>query len=143
MSDQVSFLSKFSIFEGLSHVKLQRILYLLSEQDLIRNQVIFKQGDENLSGIYFIQSGEIIYEMRQEVEKEGGNASLLETDEDIKQNMKSVKTGLWTQPGVLKNSLSKQIETKQVAIFAKNELIGFEEILRRRMLELLKQEFLE
>ena len=31
MSDQVSFLSKFSIFEGLSHVKLQRILYLLSE----------------------------------------------------------------------------------------------------------------
>lgn len=64
MSDQVSFLSKFSIFEGLSHVKLQRILYLLSEQDLIRNQVIFKQGDENIDGVYFIQSGEIIYEMR-------------------------------------------------------------------------------
>ena len=44
---------------------------------------------------------------------------------------------------MLGNDLNKKSERREIALFTNNEIIGFEEILRKRMLNLLKKEFLE
>ena len=39
--------------------------------------------------------------------------------------------------------MDKKILRKEIALFTNNEIVGFEEILRKRLLAILKQEFIE
>lgn len=41
------------------------------------------------------------------------------------------------------NSLNRKLQRREVALFTNNEIIGFEEIFRKRLLSLLKKEFLD
>ena len=41
------------------------------------------------------------------------------------------------------NALNRKTQHREIALFTKNEIIGFEEIFRKRLLQLLKKEFLE
>ena len=85
IAEQVSFLQKFLFFESLSVIKLQKLFYLLERRTHTRNHVLFKQGD-SIDGIYFIQEGELLYQVKQEV----FNTEL------IKEN--------WINPIILKNN---------------------------------------
>ena len=49
----------------------------------------------------------------------------------------------WLNPTVMGNNLDKKSQHREVALFTCNEIIGFEEIFRNRLLKLLKKEFLD
>jgi len=47
----------FSICQGINKATLSQLSYYLKERQLIRRNVLFKEGQE-ADGIYFIQDGE-------------------------------------------------------------------------------------
>ena len=78
-----------------------------------------------INGVYLIKEGEVAYEITHEIIKPDYSESS------------------WLNPRILGNDLNKKSEKREIALFTNNEMIGFEEILRKRMLNLLKKEFLE
>jgi len=48
----------------------------------------------------------------------------------------------WLNPNVLHNNMNRGVQHREIALFTTNELVGFEEILRRRLLNILKKELL-
>ena len=124
IADQVGFLKKFPFFQELSQIKLQKLFYLLEKRRHTKNSVIFKQGD-SIDGIYFIGEGELLYQARQEVYK----------PEVAKSN--------WINPIVLNNNQNKRMDNRTIAEFSLNEIVGFEEIMRQKVLDQLKKEWME
>ncbi len=43
------------------------MLYYFQEHKFIRNQVVYREGDETVDGVYFIKNGE--FEMTKKVQK--------------------------------------------------------------------------
>ena len=86
----------------------------------MKSTVIFKQGDR-IDGIFFIAEGELHYQAKQEVYKpELGNSN-------------------WINPKVLNNNLNKRIDNRIIAEFSLNEIVGFEEIMRQKVLDIDKK----
>ena len=125
MADQVGFLKRLALFKNLSNMKLQKLFYLLKECNLPKNSVLYRQKDMPINGVYMIKEGEVAYEIKHDVLKP-----------DYSKNS-------WLGPTVLNNSLDRTTQRREIALFTNNEIIGFEEILRKRMLNLLKKEFLD
>ena len=109
--EQVSFLKKFPFFDQLSQIKLQKLFYLLEKRTHTKNSTIFRQGD-NIDGIYFIAEGELMYQARQEV-----------YNAEFEKNK-------WVNPFLLNNNLNKHLDTRTIAEFYLNEIVGFEEIIQ-------------
>lgn len=119
MIQEVHFLKSFTLFQRLSNMKLQKLYYLLKLVELPKHSVLYKQRDEPVDGVYLIQEGEIVYEIQHEY-----------TRPDYAKNS-------WLNPSVLENGMNKVKEKKQIATFGKNDIVGFEEILRKRILSIL------
>ena len=83
---------------------------------LPKGTFLFKQ-DEPIDGIYLIGDGAVLYSARQEV---------LNTSFD---------NGGWLHPEVLQNASNTEIERKKLAEFSLNEIAGFEEFMRAKLLE--------
>ena len=92
---------------------------------MTKNSVLYKQRERPIQGVYLIKEGEVAYEFKHEVVKP-----------DYSKNS-------WSNPNVLLNNLDKTAQRKEIAYFTNNEMIGFEEILRRRLLKILMTELLE
>ena len=88
-----------------------------------KRTVLFKQGDTPVDGIYLIKKGRVGYQVRQEVTRK------LETKSK------------WVNPAILKNNQNKGMEKRIITEFSTNEIVGFEELFRQRLLELLRYEF--
>ena len=97
---------------------------MLEKRKHAKNSVIFRQGD-SVDGIYFIGEGELLYQARQEVYKP------------------EVATSSWINPKVLNNNQNKRIDIRTIAEFSLNEIVGFEEIMRQKVLEMLKKDWME
>jgi len=53
------FLQGFRIFQHLSTTRLQKLIYCLNvHREFKRGQVVFREGDSNVNGVYLISSGE-------------------------------------------------------------------------------------
>ena len=86
--------------------------------------MLFKQGD-SIDGIYFISEGELVYQIRQEVY----NPEMI--------------TGNWINPIILNNNQNKHMDTRAIAEFSLNEVVGFEEAMRSKILEEMAKEWEE
>ena len=122
-AEQVGFLRKFPFYKDFSQIKLQKLYYLLEKRKLIKNSVIFRQGD-SIDGIYFIEDGELLYQASQEVYKS------------------EVPASNWINPKLLNNNLNKTIDSRTVAEFSLNEIVGFEEVMHQKVLEIEKQRWI-
>ena len=49
----------------------------------------------------------------------------------------------WINPKVLDNNQNKVIDNRTIAEFSLNEIVGFEEIMRQKVLDMLKLEWLD
>ena len=99
----------------LSAVKLQKLFYVLEKREHVKNSVIFRQGDI-IDGIYLISEGELIYQVKQEVH----NTDFVKSD--------------WLQPRLQNGGQSKRVDNRTIAQFAVNEIVGFEEFLKSKIL---------
>ena len=88
-----------------------------------KNEILFKQGDHPVDGIYLIKEGSVGYQIRQEVTRKYDTNSK------------------WVNPGMLQNNQNVRMEKRIIAEFSSNEVVGFEELFRQRILEALKYEF--
>ena len=107
-------------------MKLQKLFYLLKECVLPKGSVLFRQRDTNIQGVYLIKEGEVAYEIKHEVVKPD-----------------YTKNSSWTNPTVLQNNLDRKNLRREIALFTNYDIIGYEEILRKRMLGILRTEFVE
>ena len=57
LTDKMSFLLHFNIFEHLSKNNLMGLTHFMEEKNCIRNSVLYKKGDD-VNGIYLISEGE-------------------------------------------------------------------------------------
>ena len=64
IADEVEFLKNFNLFRTLSNFKLQKLIYLLKEVNLLKGAVLFKQEERPINGIYLIKQGEIVYHIK-------------------------------------------------------------------------------
>ena len=97
---------------------------MLEKRTHTKNHVLFKQGD-SIDGIYFISEGELVYQVRQEVY----NPEMI--------------TGNWINPIILNNNQNKHMDTRAIAEFSLNEVVGFEEAMRSKILEEMAKEWEE
>ena len=108
----------------MTHVKLQKLYYLLQKKEYIKNAVIFKEGDP-IDGIYFIDEGQLEYQQKSEI---------LKVDESKSR---------WINSKMLKNGQNKVIDNRTIVEFSVNEIVGFEEVLRSHILEADKKAWIE
>lgn len=118
------FLKKFPLINALPLLKLQKLRNLTRRQELGKNKILYKEGDM-VNGVYFIQSGEILYE------------KVLKEDDTMFTNRK------WMQPKFFKGSNIKKLVKVKAAIFEHQDVVGFEELLRQLILFSQKQIFIE